>query len=236
MPNKHYFPNTNADLRNWLVMFADGVVSLESQLGITPEQVAAVEAASTAFDEAMQMSMAARAEMKGATDNLKAKRRAAADVVRPLVDAIQANPACTNQMRTQLHITVPKEPSPAPMIEQKTSLAVRGLIPLGANLSALLVGGDRARGKPAGATGVQVVAAYGPTPPTPEDATTVYFGGKTRFTVNFPAEQNGRQVTLWARYYNDRHTGPWSEPLAATVVSAAPPVTAAAGEAMKIAA
>ncbi len=98
------------------------------------------------------------------------------------------------------------------------------------------MGNGDTRGKPAGVSGVQLVATFDPAAPA-ETGRTMYFGGKTRFEASFLPEDGNKTVYLWARYYNDRHTGPWSMKATTSVLSdSSAAAVAAANDALKIAA
>ncbi len=219
-----YYPETYAELQPWLANFNTKLNTYAATLDVEAATLAAVADAVAGFNERLGERDQARLASKAATVNLAGQARAVAGIVRPLVEQIQANPACNDDIRVEMGITVRKSrPSPAPEIEVAPFIEINAARALQHRLKVVRGGGNNpTRGKPPEASGVQVVAKVGPLPTAPEECQTVYFGGKASAEVNWTGADAGQQVTFFARYYNDRHTGPWSAAVTTTIVAATP--------------
>ncbi|MGF1634923.1 MAG: hypothetical protein ACFCVE_13805 [Phycisphaerae bacterium] len=224
MRHASYLPDADAPLGAFADNLAAKLPGYAPDLGLSPEEIAALQAAAAAFDRARFERLRAVNAARAATRSLEEARAALAGSIRGLVEQVQISPGCTDPMRGELGLAVPrKRRAFAPELTAAPTIVLGRVRQLTAEMRLVRLGGGPGSGKPAEADGVEVVAAVGRREIAqtlrPASARTVYFGGRPRCVVRHEAAEAGKPVRYWARYYNTRGPGPWSSPVDTMVQS-----------------
>lgn len=101
-----YIPVNDSEFVAWMERFITGLTAHSEDLGLTPEQIAAVQGVSTAFDWAVTEYGDRKQALTSASNTKKSYRVSATGVIRPLVQKLQVNDAMTDGIRGELGIPV----------------------------------------------------------------------------------------------------------------------------------
>jgi type 1 fimbria pilin len=101
-----YIPKPDNSAQAFINTVTTALEADEAAFGITPAQSAAVRAALTAFSNALVAANNAKGAANVAVADKDAKRRALEDLLRPLVQQIQVNPAVTDAARVSAGIPI----------------------------------------------------------------------------------------------------------------------------------
>ena len=106
-----YLPRPDNAFGRWVADFTAYSMEHGAELGLTEGEIAELQEARNAWNEAFARHHSAQEAAREATGEKEEKRAAAEQAVRKYVRVIQARPATTNQQRRGLGITIkPDEP------------------------------------------------------------------------------------------------------------------------------
>ncbi|HSU68110.1 MAG TPA: hypothetical protein VLJ39_14630 [Tepidisphaeraceae bacterium] len=220
---KYYMPSPDGNFRSWLRNFVTVLQTLMVALGIPMVDVTKASDAADALDVAMDEHTAAQAVAESKRQAKTEKRDEAEILVRALVKRIQASPACTDEMRHQLQITVPKPdrskpavPTARPVIEVEQPGGLKQVIR--ANDSE-----TGKRGKPAGTVievRMMVLSAGAPVPVSAEELPVLTFATSGKIEHAFGGGDVGKTAVWGMRYVNSAgEAGPWGTIATGTIAA-----------------
>ncbi len=223
-----FLPSREADLIQWSRHFDELITADPLIYGLDAVQAAAYAALHTAFTTAYQTAADNNTRTPSA---IQAKNDAKAALIaeaRSLVGIIQSFPGTTNELRSDLGITVPDdEPTPVPVPGTAPGIAVDLVVGRTVTLRLSDRGNPESRGKPDGVDGATVFAYFGPTPPAPSDTDAWTFKGNTGRTtteIAFPPEiESGATAWFTAFWFNTRkQSGPAAMPISTQIPGSLP--------------
>jgi hypothetical protein len=190
-----YIPTSDADFDNWLGLFAAYVTANAAALGLTPNDIAPLTAATTGWDAAFPANETAQAAASAAAISKDHSRATAETVARPLVQQLQASPLVTDAQRSAMKITVrattrtrASVPATAPMATVDTSRRLQHIIDFRDSAS------PKSKAKPAGVAGCEIWGKVGRAP-RPRTSASWRMWPRTaarRIWRNTPARRRGR--------------------------------------------
>jgi hypothetical protein len=191
-----------------------------ADLGLTPDQLPPLAAAKTTWDTAYPAHKTAASAAGGAARTKEHARSGAEQLLRPIIQQIQANPKVTDEQRKAMNIHVRSKtrtsasiPTTAPMATIDTSQRLRHVINYRDSAAA------NSRKKPAGVAYCEIWAKVGSPAPTGV-GDLAYLGNATQTPQleEFTGAQAGMTVYYWLRWVNTLgQKGPWSEQVSATI-------------------
>lgn len=122
-----YIPGSDSAYDTWLANFAAFVQASGASLGLTPEQISAMQDSKTAWHNSFTAHLGQQNAARTATQNKETHRGDSQALARQLVRLIQASPIITDAQRAAAGITVPDqtavssspelvETTPAPLV------------------------------------------------------------------------------------------------------------------------
>jgi hypothetical protein len=229
MSVRDFLPSREPELVTWVNTFNTLIAAGPTTYGLTAGQATSYGTLATNFVDAYNL---ANADATRSPSNIIGKNNCKKLLIastRQLAAIIQAFPGTTNQMRSDLGLTVPQDvissipaPSNAPAAEVVKRQGTLVRVKLHDST------GER-RGKPKGVQGARIYSHIGATPPVDVNAW-AFEGQATRRFVDivFPAETApGTQVWLTACWYNPRgETGPACDPVPTIIAGGGVPMVA----------
>lgn len=230
MPTTDFLPRREAELVTWVNTFKGLIQTNYASYGLTAADSASYGPLATSFINAYNL---AEAEATRTRSSILAKTQAKVNLLRytrQLAAIIQKFPGTTDQMRSDLGLTVPvqsgriPQPSSAPELvvlqREGTSVLIR-----------LRDASSARRGKPLGVQGARLYSFVGANPPADVDGWK--FEGqitRTRANIVFPADTApGAKVWLIACWYNPRgEVGPACPPVGTYIAGGGVPMQQAA--------
>ena len=220
-----YIPETNGALRDWSQNFAALITANPFTYGLTAPDALTITTAANLYAAALTLSTDPGTKTKATVADKDAKKAAMLVTLRRYAQLIKLNNGVTNEEKIALGLTVndtTHTPVPAPTTQPICSIIAA--LPLKHILRFADAATPTRRGKPPGATGLELFYFVGPTPPLmPDDSPGVeYYGQATRqpYGVNHKAENVGKLSTYWARWTTATAlTGPFSAPVSMTIAA-----------------
>lgn len=102
-----YIPHADLEYRRWLDRFVNGVTAHAAELGLTPQQVAALQQQRSDFDSAFAEMQQAKILLNSATKHKNSERRSSERAMRAMARRISDLPALTAGMRGEMGLTIP---------------------------------------------------------------------------------------------------------------------------------
>ena len=125
MKNADYIPHSEAKYLEWLENFCAVAKANVAALGITADEMKALDDFSGQYDSSIKQSVALTAELKSMNERKVSIKKKSIACVRGIVKQIQAKQTIANDLKKQLQITVPGQSSPVPVVPfQPLSLTV----------------------------------------------------------------------------------------------------------------
>jgi hypothetical protein len=222
MATTDFLPGREAELVTWINTFKSLITVNFAMYGLSSAQQAAYGTAATNFINAYNV---AKADATRSPSNIIAKdamKKIVIGQTRQLAGIVQKFPGTTNEMRSQLGLTVPAPHSPiAPPTDVPTLEIVERL---GTMIRLRLHDATGNRSKPAGVRAANVYSHVGPTAPV-QIGDWSYEGEATRAFVDitFPAETvPGTVVWFTAQWKNPRgEAGPGCAAVSAIIAGGA---------------
>lgn len=221
-----YIPARDAAAAAWGTNFAALIAADPPAYGLTAGNAADITTATGDFTTALATATNPGTRTPATVAAKDGARAAMENVCRPFAMQIQANASVTDEQRTALGLTVRKvDPTPVPTPTEVPALKLIGQTPGVVNLGYAGTNGPKSKNKPEGVKGVEIWAAVG-TLPAIDPGQASYRGTVTKspFGMEFAGSDKGKIVTFFARYTTAGGTGgknlvgPWSAPLATTVI------------------
>lgn len=221
MPDPYLPPRDNA-LRDWLDNFSTLISASPATYGLVAADATAIASVVNDFGDALTIAVNPTTRTVPSVADKDAKKAAALQIVRPYAIQIRNNLGVSNEDKAGLGLTLVdpgKTPIPAP--STNPILSIIGATPGAHTLRFADANTPDKRGKPFGASGLEVWRVIGTTPVmTPDGA--LFMGMVTRqpFASAFNAADNGKTCTYFARWSTQKGlTGPWSAPVSMTIVA-----------------
>jgi hypothetical protein len=230
MATTDFLPAREAELVTWVNTFKALITAAPTTYGLTAADASSYGTLATNFINAYNV---AQADATRSPSNIIAKTQAKVNLLRStrqLAGIIQKFPGTTDQMRSDLGLTVPVQPAPIPQPGAAPELVVLKRDGV-AVLIRLVDANSTRRGKPPGVQGARLYSFVGANPPADVDGWK--FEGqitRTRALVVFPADTApGTKVWLIACWYNPRgEVGPACDPVSAYIAGGGVPMQQAA--------
>ncbi|MEZ6126122.1 MAG: hypothetical protein R3C49_23585 [Planctomycetaceae bacterium] len=213
-------PKREGDFEQFIRTFVKRMIQDPLAYHITAERAEEYQTGMVNWLDKVDAATVARDAAKAATDAKDEARRSLEELVRTGIRMIQADPGITNEARLEAGLPVHKTtrtPVPPP------STAPTGQVLATERLEQSVMYSDALtptrRGRPEGVTGCEVYVAVSDTPPSDPKAYR-FVGVSTRSPelVTFESEDGGKTANYLLRWINSRgETGPWSQPISATV-------------------
>lgn len=209
---RDYLPQTDSGLRDWAANFNARIVAegggAGSAWGISQIQIVNYTNAFNTYDAAY---VAANENSTRTPPAIQAKnnaREALEALSRELVAIVQINPAMTDQIRSELQITIrDTEPSPAPIPANGPQISILSTVGSLVKIRLRDVDNPDSRAKPEGVYGATVMTAFGAAPPLLSDSSAWTLRGtttRTLTTLEFPDAPSGTTAWITAFWLNTR--------------------------------
>lgn len=217
-------PTKDMAFNTYCTNFGGKLSAAPTTYGLVAADATAFAALVTSYTNALNTATNPTTRTKTAVTNKNVAKAQLLASLRILAKRIQANPAVTAGMKTDLglpiHQTIPS-PIPAPDAAPLVSIVTYG------NRAVTLRIGDSVdtnrRAKPAGVDGAEVYCYVGTTPPA--SLADWRFAGQAKrqdFTIEFTAADVGKTVYFAARWFNPRgEPGPLSATINGTLAGSA---------------
>jgi hypothetical protein len=165
-----YIPPTDAGFREWIENFIDYAGPHAVELGLSPANIAEMQAERVAFVAAYTAYMTAQAAAMSATENKNEKRASAEKTMRKFVNILQVSPAVSDPERALLRIPI-RDKQPTPTDPTAILRVIPPKLHLGTAQPGLVVvhfgpepANERRNAKPAGAAGARIKVLTGSVP------------------------------------------------------------------------
>jgi hypothetical protein len=207
----------------WIGTFKSLITLAPTTYGLTAAQATSYGTLAASYVSAYEL---AKADATRSPSNIIAKDQARFSVVastRQLAGIIQKFPGTTNQMRSDLGLTVPAVRTPIPQPGTAPALTIGKRDGTAVRLRMADVNSVR-RGKPPGVAGALIYSYVGPVAPVAiEDWNLEGQATRTLVDILFPAETApGTVVWFTAQWYNPRgQTGPGCAPICTNIAGGA---------------
>lgn len=216
-----YIPTSDAEFSAWLNNFIKYADAHLAELGLVAADITPLSAAATAFNTAVENSVAAQAAAKGTLATRDSARDTAEGLARPLVQLLQASPKVQNSDRQSLGLNVRSTSRTA--VSAPTTRPV-ATIDTRQRLQHTISFGDEAtpgsRAKPDGVIGCEVWVKVGTAPADPSELTYLATDTKTPYTAVYDGADAGKTAHYMLRWVNRRgERGPWSQTVSATITA-----------------
>lgn len=222
----NYIPPTDAAFDAWLTNFSTLLTAAPTDYGLTAPDAVAVAAERTAYHAAYVAASDPGTRTSVTVAAKDAARVSAEAVVRPFAVSISLNAGVLDADKVDIGVTVRKTvPTPVPPPITVPALALNSALPLQHQLRYFDTSTPTSKGKPAGATGIQVFRAVGTLPAVdPGQASYYDIWTKSPNISTFLAGDVGKVCTYFARWMTRGgpggavQYGPWSAPLSIAVI------------------
>jgi hypothetical protein len=215
-----FLPSREPELVTWIGVFKGLITAAPTTYGLVAGQATTYGTLATNYVNAYNL---AKADATRTPSNIIAKDDARKLVVantRLLAGIIQKFPGTTDQMRSDLGLTVPASRTPIPPPVFAPTIDI---VSVSANTVKIRIhedGGSSRRGLPAGVKGISIFSAVGAAAPTVEaDWTTEGITTRTVVDITFPATVTpGSKVWFTAFFFNPRlQNGPAATPVSTNI-------------------
>jgi hypothetical protein len=218
-----YIPRSDLDLSTWAGTFIDHLEDCAAELGISPATIQTLRAGQQSFDTSHGEFLAAQTAAAAAFESKDGARKELISNLRSVSQQVQANPAATDVHRSALGITIKGrrkrayidsvEGAPAPTID--TGSHLRHVMRIQNRTSDGVTGV-----RPAGVIGCELWRTFGQPPAEDKELLFAGLATRTRFVVEYDAEDAGKSVYYMLRWIDSRgDTGDWSPTYVATVAA-----------------
>ena len=221
---RDYLPANDLVFLDWYTNFVTYLGANAARLGITPEQVAALDTELTVFTGALSSYHTLRDQTSAASKGRTEKRVSATSAVRPVVSQVQSNPNTTQADRDMLRIPTRDGSMEAAELEADDNKP-HAVIDIRQRLRHVLHIENQSttttsKGKPAGVVGAEIWRKIGDPPQTDEDYQLVEMVLKSRHTIEYPLSDGNKQVHYRLRWVNAKgEKGAWGEVESATIAA-----------------
>lgn len=212
-----YIPAADLAFDAWLTNFSTLLTAAPTDYGLIAGDATLVAARKTAFHAALILATDPGTRTPSTVADKDAERVLAEAVVRPYATQISRNPTVSNELKTEIGVTVP-DPSRSPIPAPSTApvLSVRSMIPGQVTLDYRDAANPVPRSKPFGVIGIQLFASFGTVAAVdPDQLAFVQQVTKTP-TLLSSAGQSGKIASMAARWVTRggpggvAQVGPWS--------------------------
>lgn len=215
-----YLPLRDVELSAWAQNFNAQVQTSGTLLGLTQDEMTALDEMVEAWRTGYSGHVAAQAAAMGARALKDERRRAFKAMIRPLVRRLQVHPAMTDALRAAMRITIPQ--SQSTLMLDPPLLRPMVMVNAGERLRHRLVFRDEGtptrRGKPQGVRGCEIWVKLGAAPQGPGEMTLIGEVTRTRYDMEYTEADGGKMAHYMLRWVSTRgHKGPWSVTVGATV-------------------
>lgn len=220
--NKDYIPRGDAHFNMWLTNFMSALNARGTALGISADEIAALQAARESWETALGEHNEAQVAAATTTQNKNQVREALEELARATVRRLQTHPNIQDSDRLALGIgtrpaarTQSPAPSTRPFAQVDTSQRLRHSI----SFSDETTPGSRAR--PEGAWGCEIwVKVGGDAPASPSELTFLALDTASPYVAEYGGADAGQTAHYMLRWANTRGgQGPWSQTVSATITA-----------------
>ncbi len=213
-------PEAEQAYDQFMNLFVPYVATNAGTVGVLPATASALTAALTDWTDGLTDDRAKAAAAQSATALKNERRAALTALARPVIQAIQANPAVTNDMRQLMGLPIPDTtrtrvpvPTTRPVIKIETREHLQHIIHFRDEAT------PASKAKPNGVRGAQVRVFIGANPPADlEQFPWVALDSATPYLMLHNAADAGKTAYYALRWENTRgETGPWSDAASATI-------------------
>jgi len=217
MPTSATFPRKEADLNSYFQIVVAFLIANATRLLVSAANKAAITAQLATWNTAYPLAQNPDTSTKTAIDNKNIARDELVTTLRSIYKDIPYS-VLTPQDRNTLGITEPSTSrTPAPVPSTKPAGTVDTSKRLAHTINFYDSEGTGIA-KPDGVRGCQIWLKIGSPATSPKELDYLATDTKTPYTHEFEGEDAGKMVYYWLRWENTRgETGPWSEPIQATV-------------------
>lgn len=225
MAYKSYIPDRDQDFNAWLINFSTLITESPPTYGLAPSDAVSIAAVQASFTAALTLSTDPGTRTPATVAAKNAARVAAEDVVRPYAVMISQSGSVLPDDKVAVGVTLRIDsPTPIPAPNVAPELGIENAIPMQQRLT-YKTPGTAGKYKPFGSIGVEIFRSVGEVFATdPEQCRYVSTVTKSPFLQAYDADEQGKKVTLFARYVTRSgpagvaQAGPWSAPLNLTVM------------------
>ncbi len=221
-----YLPGPDADFDAWITNFAALIYANPATYGLVITDATTISSAQGSWNTAYLLATTPATRTTPAIAAKDAARLQATAVIRPYATSISRNPAVSNDDKTAVGVNLPntaRTPVPPPLTVPGLSLV--SAIHFLQTVAYRDTSTPTTKAKPQGAVGLDLWRTIAPAPAT-DPSTAQPFGiiTKSPAAVGFSAGDVGKVCTYWGRWTTRSgpggmaQTGPWSAPLAVTIV------------------
>lgn len=223
MVSTDYLPSSDAGLLAWTGTFAAKInAGAGGNYGLTVQQTSAYAALQSDF--AFRMAQVADPSTDS-TVNRGGKNDTGKSLVkmtRQLVNAIQGNPATTDDDRSALGLTVRKRTNTrTPTPKQPPKISIEHAFGTEVKIRLADAASPESRAKPVGVAGAAILTSLGDAPPLLSDIASWTFQGtvsRMLSTIEFPGARSGTTAWITAMWFNPRsENGPPAQPISVQI-------------------
>jgi len=217
-----YIPDSDADFDAWLQNFVTYVTANAASLGVSANEVTALQDVKDGWDAKYPASKTANAAAQSARQAKDDSRQRGEDRIRPMVGKMQANVQITDAQRLAMDITVRSTtrtpvgpPTTKPIATVDTSQRLRHTISFVDELT------PTSRAKPDGVQGCEIWTKIGnPAPAGPDDVKYLALDTRSPYLTEFDAADAGKTAYYLLRWLSTRsEAGPWSQTVSGTITN-----------------
>lgn len=216
-----YIPSSDADFSSWLQNFISYANANLPTVGLAAADVTPLQDAVTNWDTAYANHLTSQASAQGARQKKDDTRKQVEDVLRPLVQRVQATPTVKDSDRQSLRLnlrsttrTAAAAPTTRPVATIDTSQRLQHTISFVDETT------PTSRAKPPGVSGCEIWVKIGTAPVDPSELTYLATDTRTPYTAVFDGADGGKIAHYMLRWVNTRgERGPWSQTVSATITA-----------------
>lgn len=220
-----YLPQKEALFAAWASNFTTLVSANPAKYGYTPAQASTVASSNATYQAAYTLCTSKSTKTASAVTARNNARAAITMLLRPMAVAASLNPAVAPADKQSLGVTVRQTtPTPVPAPVDAPVINVVKAVPGSCQYNYKIAGSSN-KAKPQGSVGMQVWGSFGVVAATdPTQCTLLGVMTKSPFSLTFTTAQQGKIITLFARFVTrggpggQSQVGPWSAPLTTTVM------------------
>lgn len=217
MPKNGPFPSKEGELNTYFAIAVPYVTSNATRLNVSAANVTLATSQLGTWNTVYPLTQNPDTATTTANDNKNVAREALMGTLRAIYADIPAS-ALTAQDRNTLNLTersTSRTPSPVPTTKPAGTVDTSKRLQHTINFYDSEGTGIA---KPEGVRGCQIWLKIGSPAASPKELSFIATDTKTPYTHEFEGADAGKMVYYWLRWENTRgETGPWSEPIQATV-------------------
>jgi hypothetical protein len=221
MAGRDYIPSRDQDFQTWFWNFYTVISQNAAAYGVTPQESGQLGTLHNNWYFAYNAAENGNTRSPATIAAKDAIRRQATAYIRPIAVRIILNPSISNAQREVVGVTVrsgTRTPTPPPTTAPQLNIV--SAIPLQTTLQYRDEATPESKSKPKGVRACQVFASVGTVGSVdPAQAQWRIEVTKSPFTLPFSPAEQGKVVTLWARWVTiagpggKSQVGPWGSPL-----------------------